>query len=907
MNKEKPAPVPQAQAFLNERMNDWMQETSAVQLCNRNYRLRVHRGGISSFRPGKAYFSGEDTEFILPGQIFGGFLLRYKKGKESGSIQVDAATACEVGACSAGISQQCITLQPQASAKNILGIQSRYSLQADVLHHRLCLQNKSEESVTIEDLGFLFPGNTEFQWGTSAGDKVLGHHFIAGHGSHLTFIRCDGQGPFLLVLPQGDTSFEYFEEYRQAGQEETDGAGAGTYIAYIHSAHARSAAVKAGAVMRTPESRKTLAPGETAEYTFLYTLAKDYADAKKQFVKHGLIDVEVAPGLTVPQDTPVHLSLSACWPELSLSLPKGSGILQETREGQRRNYILTFSQCGENQLRIHYDGSKKYMNVDFFVTQPVEILLKKRRDFIKKTQIMDETQWYYGLFGEWNNETGALLSPGNYDKIKGWRIYEVSCDDPGLGKPAFLSGVLAEHPERSAVQALDRYVEHFVWGGLQRTDAEAYPYGIYGIPDWKQNRESEDTGLGGKLHIWRIYDYPHIALMYFNLYRIAKSYAGMPLSHGADTYLLRAYETAVAMFTIPLELDGWSAFQTGLYNELVIEDILAALEQEKLVFQAARLGRLWDRKAAYFTLENRDIFGSEYPFDTTGFESTHALAKHSLRKAEMVEKSSYHNPQITVEKAWDFMENQMRCNIACRGTLEPAYYWYGSDYRGNNWKYTLSYMSQMGGWAILDYALYYAQEPFALLRLAYGSILSAWALMNAGDARDNYGYWFPGAVHDGAAGGGFEPLPLGETWLDQPHHGGPWYYSCEIDLGFCGYLRAAATVLAEDPIFGQICYGGMLLRQGTQIIIKPTDGVNRRFHYIGSGRRLHVLLEQGCLTEITLNLEKGECIVEADLSALALPEVLLTVQIGETVTTYSLSPSDSKTWKIPLTKIMGGL
>ena len=69
------------------------------------------------------------------------------------------------------------------------------------------------------------------------------------------------------------------------------------------------------------------------------------------------------------------------------------------------------------------------------------------------------------------------------------------------------------------------------------------------------------------------------------------------------------------------------------------------------------------------------------------------------------------------------MENQIACNVACRGLLEPAYFWYGSDYRGNNMHYTLSYMSQMGGWALLDYACYHAQDPFGILRLAYGSLL----------------------------------------------------------------------------------------------------------------------------------------------------------------------------------------
>lgn len=169
-------------------------------------------------------------------------------------------------------------------------------------------------------------------------------------------------------------------------------------------------------------------------------------------------------------------------------------------------------------------------------------------------------------------------------------------------------------------------MEHFVWGGLQRTEKEEYPFALYRIPDWKQNRESEDPDLKGKLHIWRIYDYPHIVLLYYSLYRIARDYPDMPLSQEAGVYLYRAARTADAMFTIPLELDGWSAYRTGLYNELVIEDVLRALKEEGMEEELRRLWRHWVRKVRYFALECTDVFGSEYPFDTTGFESTEALA-----------------------------------------------------------------------------------------------------------------------------------------------------------------------------------------------------------------------------------------------------------------------------------------
>src|SRR5437879_13774643 len=77
---------------------------------------------------------------------------------------------------------------------------------------------------------------------------------------------------------------------------------------------------------------------------------------------------------------------------------------------------------------------------------------------------------------------------------------------------------------------------------------------------------------------------------------------------------------------------------------------------------------------------------------------------------------------VKYDDAAAFLEEQMRLNLACRGWLETAYYYLGSDYRGSGpSSYTLSYMAQMGGWAIEDDALYYASESIPYLRLGYAS------------------------------------------------------------------------------------------------------------------------------------------------------------------------------------------
>jgi len=165
----------------------------------------------------------------------------------------------------------------------------------------------------------------------------------------------------------------------------------------------------------------------------------------------------------------------------------------------------------------------------------------------------------------------------------------------------------------------------------------------------------------------------------------------------------------------------------------------------------------------------------------------------------------------------------------------------------------------MGGWALLDHALNDADDPHPLLRLGYASQLSAWALLNSGPASAGYGYWYPGEENDGGAGGGFEPAPSGTTWLGQPHHRGTWYYSCEIDLGFCGAVRAAATIVADDPIFGQVCQGGIMETFAHTLRIWPRDGVRRRLNVRLQSLRLDlVLLDARFRADVPIILNLGE-------------------------------------------------
>jgi hypothetical protein len=151
-------------------------------------------------------------------------------------------------------------------------------------------------------------------------------------------------------------------------------------------------------------------------------------------------------------------------------------------------------------------------------------------------------------------------------------------------------------------------------------------------------------------------------------------------------------------------------------------------------------------------------------------------------------------------------------------------------------------MSQMGGWGVLDYGLYFAKNPARYLRLGYASSLSSWALVNSGTAKSGYGYWWPAKENDGATGGGFNPEPMGSGWIGKAVPRGAWYYSAEEDVGYCGALRTHATIVTKDPIFGEFAYGGELTRKGDTVSVVPHDGLRARVHVVRDEQRLHMEL-----------------------------------------------------------------
>jgi hypothetical protein len=809
--------------------------------------LQFDRAGITSLK-----FAGDkfDTNYIADEATLGHVRVRYKMGemewRQFSTQDPQNRVVALPDLRSRKVRQQLnVIYNPQQWIRKEyyadLELTTRFRAEEDTLYWTIFLRNPTHKPIVLGDIFLPLPFNTAKRWDKTITyeQRVVQHQYISGHGSFLYWVRPNGVGPYLVMTPVAVCPlFEPTRSEMNFAPAKLEYAERGGV--YILSGKRGEEDRARGGTWRQPQTMHTLTPTNSQRdgitFAFKFRWARDLEGVRAILAEEGLLDVNVVPGMTLPAATEARISIRtrSAIHSLEPEFP-ASTVLEPVPGGpaarETHVYRVKFSRLGENKITVHF-GRKQYAVLDFFVTEPLKTLIQKRAAFLaSRHQHRDPTKWYNGLFSEWDMRQKVLRGPDDTD---GLADYILASDDPALSKPVFLAAKNALYPDAREIAALEYYLEHFVWGKLQMTREEKFPYGIYGIDNWKINRESKPGDrYGWTEHLWRAYDYPHFVYFYWSLYQIAKFYP--QLSHYADNeeYLERAYGTARAFYTYPWQLARWSANEVGNYNEKVIVDLIAELERVGWKAKAAELRRHWEEKVEYFINEQPDLFYSEYPFDPTAFESTGAFAHYALEEL----KNPQRTLRVTPEDTQRFLQEQLIGNIATRGWLEPNYWQMGVE--GN-----LRYMSQMGGWSILDYALHYAPEPWPYLRLGYASLLSSWALMNTGTPETNYGYWYPGAENDGGAGSAFVPAAYGSNWFGKEQPRGAWQYSGEIDLGFGAVLRSLAVIVADDPLFGRIAFGGALSHTADGTCVLPQDGVGRRFHFLGSRHRVHLRLER---------------------------------------------------------------
>ena len=803
-------------------------------LADDHFEIKFNTTGITSLKRTNDTY---DTDYIRAGGFLGNIVIRYRMA--NGKWQETAASGMpdrRVGEWHAGenSSEYKISYFDRYYLYHgdfndhyaDLELTLRYRQEGGALFWTIHLRNLSGKALKIGDVLIPLPFNTQVRWTKTEmyTRRLIPHEFVSGHGSFAFWMRPNGVGPYLVMTPlQECPAFASEQSFKATKLEYFDKRGV-----YIHSTVSGEEAREMGGTWRQPHSSLRLGPSSSSDsevtYGFKFRWADGYDGVRDILYEERLFDVHVVPGMTVPEDLEAMFSLRThnTIQSISPEFPEQTELEYLGEKGKDTHiYRARFSRLGENLLTVNY-GDGKRMYLEFFVTEPLETLIKKRAaHLVARQQHRDASKWYNGLFSDWDMRNSVLRSPDDTDGLK---QFWVACDDPGNCKAPFVAAKNVHFPDQTEIEAVEYYIKNYVWGGLQRTDKEKYAYGVYGIPNWKVNRESKPSERHGWVgHLWRLADYPHVIMLYLNMYRVAKHYPEMT-----------KYMDAKAYFTVPYQTGGWSTYVLPRMNEMVIAPLIARLDREGQKDSAEWLKKAWEKKIAHYVNDEPNLLHAEYPGNPCAFESTQAFARYAVNQS----KRSGTTLDVSHEDALRFMEEQIRINISLRGWIEPAYHLLGSSRPG-----TMFYMSQMGGWSLIDYSLYYSNEPEKYLRLGYASFLCNWALMNTGRPESDYGYWYPGKENDGGAGGGFVSQAIGQK-QGKVSARGTWYYGGEAEMGFGAAMRTAATIVVEDPLFGLTAFGGRLSTTREKIEVIPGDGLRKRFHILLDGKRLHIQLDR---------------------------------------------------------------
>lgn len=397
------------------------------------FQVQVLEGRVSSLQ-----YVGDraGTDYVAKGAALGEVRVSYRKGDGAWSSPDAASRATDESGTGA-----------HWRLGQDLGIHSWFESKGSRLLWRFRVSNVSSAPVEIGGLATPLPMRT--RGGKDVKPTVFKHSFISGAGSFIFWMRPDSVGPYLTMVPLKRTSLEYWNR----------GAD-GTYQTYVHSASEVPVIEEHHGSWRLPHTSRKLRPGEAVEYGYAFEWARDYRAVRDLLARTGGLDVQVAPGMTVPNDLFADVAFRSTEPvsRIEAEFPRETEIRRQGSRGGYQVYRVRFRHPGENRLAVHQrDGGTTYL--EFFSCLPIETLMAKRAAFIARSQVRDTSKWYDGLLREWNMRSGVYLDPDHYDLIKGWRIYEVTCDDPGLSKPAFLAAENAEHPRQDQVAALDRYVD----------------------------------------------------------------------------------------------------------------------------------------------------------------------------------------------------------------------------------------------------------------------------------------------------------------------------------------------------------------------------------------------------------------------------------------------------------------
>ena len=706
-----------------------------------------------------------------------------------------------------------------------LNIEQRYEFRGnpqsgDAILWTITLHNTSQEQVEIGELGLPITLNTNYNIGDEKQgfnhrsiestkyvfeQRVIESSFVSGHSSYILATRASGKGDHLLIVPQDDTALEAISGYGLFPNTEMI-TGAGSMFYLFSEATAEEPWYNGHRAL-------TLAPDEKRTFSFALSRVKDHADVSEKLYQNGNIAVKIVPGMVLPVGTTAHLLLRCKKPITAIETANGIEVESVATMGDRYTYTVRLIAMGEQKVTIRY-GNGEWTHLLFNGIAEIETLMKARAKFIVENQrVEDPDDLCHYSFRIWNNEEERLIVE---EEAPCGSIDMGGSDDRCFAPPVFLAGKNAYYPDEKEIHALDEFIEKFLYGKLQNKDNYQVLNSLIGLRPGSWRRWD---------YVWRIYNYPHVYNIYYQMYRITTLH-GIKTSREPLWYLNLAYNTALASY---LDSTYESVYETKNYIDYhrgnmskthapmgspILAHLLKSLKTEGLVAEYRTLREAIESCLPFF-LEEEYPFASEYCFD------------HASKAA------LYYLAQVADDEP--LKQRTVQTILASRDAT-PMWFSYCT-----NMRYIGCYPTPLMARPLFD--RYEQTGDLHFLQKAYGATLAVWSCVDS-------------------SGKGYN----GREWrFNPPEKGSPEYnyyrngcFSGEVGMGLYGNLSMLKSYLVQDPDLGLVGYGCAVSETADDYTLVPQDGLGVRASFVPLGVTLETVkarIEKATLTKDLQRLE----------------------------------------------------
>jgi hypothetical protein len=771
----------------------------------------------------------------------GDITLRLRTGT-SGSWQnvtTSAARTAVTALSASGDVLAAADLSPALPSGLPVSVTRSYLKQGGRLVMRFEIKNKSTSSVQIGALGIPMVFNNVISNRTldaAHAQCSFADPYIGRDAGYVQVTRLSGAGPALLVLPDGKTPFEAWNPILNApktGSKDpvaifTDlTPRAQTFEGFLEwMVHTKAYADGEWSKAQpwNPATDLTLAAGESKTYGVVFLLSDSIRNIEKTLAKYKRPVAVGIPGYILPTDLEGKLYLDYPYAVESVAVePAGALTLtaQSDTSGGWKAYAVAGKTWGRSRVTVTYaDGTVQ--TIHYYVTKPASQVLGDLGTFLTtKDWFVDDSDPF-----------GRSPSMMTYDHELGQIVTQCRqawvCGLGDDGGATWLAGAmkLFGQPDSGQLGKYQEFVDKVIWGGLQYSSgAQQYgvkrtlfyyepsnpPPGYYSSSVQWTDAETGQTywGAWNKAHtleVPRSYNYPHVAALYWSMYRLARNQTGLISNHPYDWYLNQAYKTAVAMTTI-----GNDYAQYGLMDGTVFIEILKDLKREGMTTEAADLEAKMKARADRWNTQAYP-FASEMAWDSTGQEEVYGWTKYfgyTAKAKVCVDAITGYMPTLPhwgyngcARRYWDFLYGGSKTT-----RLERMIHHYGSSLNA------------------IPVLTEYRDKPddVYLLRIGYGGMMGT--LSNI--------------AQDGFPSMAFHTFPDTLAW--DPITG-------DVGLAVFGHTYNSATYLVNHPDFGWQAFGGNLTVDGNSISVTPLDSLRRRFYAAPAG--LWLTLDAGQLQKV---------------------------------------------------------